>query len=87
MKLTDDEASKATGGICDPALLEASTELYNYVSQAGTTSAHLEVSGGSLWEQRVHDTEESTILRVKNSQNAGKFEIKHAWDQEFGDTQ
>ena len=86
MKLTDDEASKATGGICDPAS-KASTELYNHVVQAGTTTAHLEDSGRSLWEQRVYDTEEPTILQVKKPKNAGQFEIKHAWDQEFGDTQ
>ena len=86
MKLTDDEASKATGGICDPAL-KASTELYNYVAQAGTTTAQIEDSGRTLWEQRVHDTVGPAILQLEEPHRAGQFEIKHAWDQEFGDTQ
>ena len=86
MKLTDEEASKATGGFCDPAL-EASTELYNYVSQAGTTTAHLEDSGGPLWKQRVYDTVGPTILQLEEPHRAGQFEIKHARDQEFGDAQ
>ena len=86
MKLTDDEASKATGGFGDPAS-KAPTELYNHVVQACTTTAHLEDSGGPLWEQRVYDTVGSTILQLKEPHRAGQFEIKHARDQEFGDAQ
>ena len=86
MKLTDDEASKATGGIGVP-ISKASTVLYKPGSRAGTTTAHLEDSGRSLWEQRVHDTVGPAILQLEQPQNAGQFEIKHASDQEFGDTQ